>query len=161
MNDWFESLQARERVFVVAAAVAIVFAVYWFALWQPLARSEANLSARIDNWQTSLQEMRPLRGRLQAGANPAAAAGGQNQSLVVIVDNTLRSRDLYSALQRSQPTNNNGIRVEFDNVAFDDLVLWLGDLDSSYGLNVQTASFSQSSSNNPGRINASLTLERA
>jgi general secretion pathway protein M len=161
MNAWFESLQARERVFVIAAAIAIVFAVFWFALWQPLARSEADLGARIQNWQTSLQELRPLRGRLLAAGSQNTGAAAQNQSLVVIVDNTLRSRNLYSSLQRSQPTNNNGIRVEFDNVSFDDLVLWLGDLDNRYGLNVQTASFSQSTSNNPGRINASLTLERA
>lgn len=161
MNAWFESLLPRERMFVMAAAVAIIFAVFWFALWQPLARSEADLGARIENWQTSLQELRPLRGRLLAPGSQSSAGAAQNQSLVVIVDNTLRSRNLYTSLQRSQPTNNNGIRVEFDNVSFDDLVLWLGDLDNRYGLNVQTASFSQSTSNNPGRINASLTLERA
>ena len=161
MNEWFQSLQARERVFVAAAAVFIVFAVYWFALWLPLDRGEKDLSARIDNWQSSLTELRPLRGRLQGEGSSTAINTSQNKSLVVIVDDTLRGRNLYSALQRSQPTNNNGIRVEFENVAFDDLVLWLGDLGAQYGLHVQAASFSQSTSSNPGRVNASLTLERA
>ncbi|NNE59353.1 MAG: type II secretion system protein M [Woeseia sp.] len=160
MKDWFESLEARERVFVSVAAAFVVFAIYWFAIWQPLSRGEEDYSARINNWQSSLAELRSLRGQLQGGGS-AVPNNSQGQSLVVIVDSTLRTRDLYSSLQRSQPTNTNGIRVEFDNIAFDDLVLWLGDLSNSHGLQVQTASFSQSTSNNPGRVNASLTLERA
>ncbi len=160
MRDWFESLESRERVFVGVAGVFIVFAIYWFLIWQPLQRGEEDLSARVSNWQTSLAEMRALRGQLRTG-NSAPARSPSNQSLVVIVDNTLRARDLYASLQRSQPTTTNGIRVEFEDIAFDDLVLWLGDLGNRHGLHVQTASFSQSSSNNPGRVNASLTLERA
>lgn len=160
MKSWFDSLEPRERIMVATAAVFIVFAIYWFAFWQPLDRGEKDLTNRIANWQSSLQELRPLRGRLLPGASNANANAGQNKSLVVIVDDTLRSRDLYSALQRSQPTNNSGIRVEFENVAFDDLVLWLGDLGAQYGLHVQAASFSQNNNSNPGRINASLTLER-
>lgn len=160
MKDWFESLQPRERVMVATAGVFVIFAIYWFAIWLPLDRGENDLEARIDNWQSSLTDLRQLGGRLQSGAAGQPAAG-QNQSLVVIVDNTLRQRSLYAALQRSQPTTTNGIRVEFDNVAFDDLVAWLGELGTRYNLHVQTASFSQSSANNPGRVNASLTLERA
>ena len=160
MKDWFESLEPRERVFVSVAAVFVVFAVYWFAIWQPLDRGEEDLKARVGNWQTSLTELRALQGQVNSSGPGRPTSGSANQSLVVIVDNTLRSRDLYSSLQRSQPTTTNGIRVEFDDVAFDDLILWLGDLGSRHGLHVQTASFSQSSANNPGRVNASLTLER-
>ena len=85
---------------------------------------------------------------------------GRNQSLVVIIDDTLRDRGLYDALKRSQPTAGNGIRVEFENVAFDDLVLWLGDLSNRYGLQVQSGSFSNPS-DTEGRVNSTLTLERA
>ena len=63
--------------------------------------------------------------------------------------------------RRSQPTANNGIRVEFENVAFDELVIWLGDLGSQYDLHVQAGSMSVQTQAGPGRINASLTLERA
>lgn len=159
MNEWFENLDVRERLMVATAAVVVAFALYWLALWVPLSSSERDLNARIDNWQTSLSELRPLRGQLQAGDSQAATAG-LNQSLVVVVDNTLRARGLYSALQRSQPTTNDGIRVEFENVAFDELVLWLGELGTQYGLQVQSASFSDTSANDSGRVNASITLER-
>jgi len=159
VNDWLQSLEARERLFVIAGGVAVVCAVLWFALWMPLERGERNLAARISNWQSSLSELRPLRQELPS-AGSAAAAAEINQSLVVIVDNTLRARNLYNALQRSQPTTSDGIRVEFENIAFDDLVLWLGELAQRYGLQVQSASFTDSSANGSGRVNASVTLER-
>jgi type II secretory pathway component PulM len=83
-----------------------------------------------------------------------------NESPVVIVDRTLRERGLNRTLKRQQPVPN-GIRVEFESVAFDDLVLWLGTLESDYAMTVQAASLSAATQAGPGRVNASLTLERA
>ena len=103
--------------------------------------------------------MQPLKHQKLATATsrPAAAA---NQTPVVIVDQTLRARGLDRALQRSQPTTSTGIRVELENVAFDDLVLWLGDLNAQYAMDVTTGTFSKPNRAEPGRINANLTLER-
>jgi type II secretory pathway component PulM len=97
---------------------------------------------------------------LQGTGTGQTQSAGRNQSLVVIIDNTLREHGLYSALQRSQPTAGNGIRVEFENVAFDDLILWLGDLSNKYGLQIQSGSFSNPR-DSKGRVNSTLTLERS
>ena len=97
--------------------------------------------------------------RARASSSPQTPAS--RQTPVVIVDQTLRARGLDRALRRSQPTTSNGIRVEFENVAFDDLVLWLDDLGSQYAMQVASGSLSTSSQAAPGRINATLTLERA
>ena len=160
MRSWFESLEERERLFVMAAAVLLAIAVFYLAVWMPLDRGQKNLATSIDNWNESLAELRLLKDSVSSAASEANRPADLNQSLVVIVDNTLRERALYDSLQRSQPTSTNGIRVEFENVAFDDLVLWLGDLGSSYGLQVQSGSFSTASPDNNGRVNATLTLER-
>lgn len=158
MRDWFDSLQDRERVFVLTAALFLAFAVLYLGIWMPLDRGQKSLSLSVDTWKTALADLRPLKGQLQ---NPASGqTAGRNQSLVVIIDNTLRQRGLYSALQRSQPTAGNGIRVEFENVAFDDLVLWLGDLSNSYGLQVQSGNFSNPQ-DSAGRVNSTVTLERS
>lgn len=159
MNDWFESLEPRERLMVAAAGVFVAFALFWFAVWAPLDRSQEELRLRVDNWQTSIAELRPLIGTIQAG-DSAPDVANRTQSLVVIVDNTLRARNLYSALQRSQPTATDGIRVEFENAVFDDLVLWLGELGSQFGLQVESASISIASGGERGRVNASVSLAR-
>jgi len=158
MREWFDSLQSRERLFVIMAAAFLAFAVLYLGVWSPLDRGQKSLALSVNNWKTALADLRPLIGQLQVGGSGQTA--DPNQSLVVIIDNTLRERGLYSALQRSQPTASNGIRVEFENVAFDDLVVWLGDLSSKYSLQVQSGSFSNPR-DSEGRVNSTLTLERS
>ncbi|MGH8193844.1 MAG: type II secretion system protein GspM [Woeseiaceae bacterium] len=160
MKSWFESLEARERLFVVAAGVMLAIAVFYLAVWMPLDRGERYAATNVEGWRGSLAEIELLKGDLQAAASSDNTQANLNQSLVVIIDNTLRERGLYNSLQRSQPTATQGIRVEFENVAFDELILWLGDLGSSYGLQVESGSFSTTAEDSSGRVNATLTLER-
>ena len=161
MRDWFEALDARERLFVALGAIAVAVIVLYGMLWVPFDKSHKQLASDVERWQRSLAELRPLKSALggQAG-NVVAARPASNQTPVVIVDQTARSRGLDRSLKRSQPTTSTGIRVEFEDVAFDDLVLWLGDLSTQYGLVMQQGSFSKSQVG-PGRVNSTLTLERA
>jgi len=161
MKDWLQSLEQRERIFVMTAVVCVVFAIAWFAVWKPLDTGQKSVALRVDDWKTSIAELRPMKSQLQAQGGNRAAPTAQNQSLVVIIDNTLRQRGLYDSLQRSQPTpGTDGIRVEFENAAFDDLMLWLGDLNRQHGLLVQSCSFSAVSADGQGRVNSTLTLAR-
>jgi general secretion pathway protein M len=161
MKEWFESLEARERLFVFSAAVAIAFAAVWFGLWVPLDTGHQDAAQRVETWERSLGELRPMRGQIQLMNSGQSQVASSNQSLVVIVDNSLRQRGLTNALQRSQPTpSGTGIRVEFENAAFDDLMLWLGDLHRTYGLELESGSFSVASSAVEGRVNSSVTLQR-
>jgi general secretion pathway protein M len=160
MRAWFESLESRERMFVAAAAGTVMLAILYLGIWMPLERGHRKAAASVQTWKAAVAEVQPLRLQLQATGTRQPAAGSRNQSLVLIIDNTLRQHGLYSALQRSQPVAQNGIRVEFENAAFDDLVLWLGDLSKTYGLQLQSGSFSATSPENQGRVNATLTLER-
>ena len=162
MKDWFASLEQREQIFVGTGAVLVLLAVLYAFIWVPLDTGQKSMSASVSNWEQSLAELKPLKG-IQATATVSGQAGngGAQQTPVVIVDQTLRARGLDRSLKRSQPTTSNGIRVEFENVAFDELVLWLGDLSGQYGMHVTSGSMSANSQAAPGRINATFTLERA
>lgn len=161
MRDWFESLAPRERLFVGLGGLAVAAIVLYGLLWVPFDKSHEQLASDVESWQRSLAELKPLKsvlGSQQTGAPVSRPAS--NQTPVVIVDQTARARGLDRSLKRSQPTTSTGIRVEFEDVAFDDLVLWLGDLSSQYGLIMQQGSFSTAQAG-PGRVNSTLTLERA
>jgi len=161
MKGWFASLAPRERVFITVAIVFVGISVAWFGLWQPLDARHKAVMQSVDAWRDGLGALRPMKGQVQASAEGVAVAQTLNQSLVVIVDNSLRQRGLYNALQRSQPTPaGDGIRVEFEQAAFDDLMLWLGDLHRQYGLEVEAGSFSIAANDSPGRVNSSVTLRR-
>ena len=162
MKDWFDSLEMRERLFVAVGAFIVSVALIYGLVWVPLDTKHAMLVNDVENWQRSIAELRPLRSASSTGsqARPGSNSGSL-QSPIIIVDQTLRSRGLDRYRQRSQPTASNGIRVEFENVAFDELVLWLGDLSEQYAMHVQAGSFGKTSQVGQGRINATLTLERS
>jgi general secretion pathway protein M len=160
MKDWFDSLETRERLFVTVGAFIVAFALIYGLVWAPLDAKHAMLKNDVENWQRSLAELRPLLSAPSAANQPHTNFGSQ-QSPIIIVDQTLRSRGLERYRRRSQPTANNGIRVELENVAFDELVLWLGDLSEQYAMHVQAGSFGKTSQASQGRINATITLERS
>ncbi len=161
MRDWLDSLESRERLFVLGGAAAVALALLYAFVWTPLDKGHRSLQSSVMDWERSLAELRPLRSVQTTTINSSQPAVSSNQTPVVIVDQTLRVRGLDRSLRRSQPTTSNGIRVEFENVAFDDLVLWLNDLSSQYAMQVASGSLSTSTQAGPGRINATLTLERA
>ena len=161
MKDWFTALAQREQIFIVGGAAVVLIALFHTMVWVPLDSGQKTLAQDVAIWQKSLADLKPLKGQQPVRAtNNAASSTAATQTPVIIVDTTLRARGLNSALKRSQPTTANGIRVEFDNVAFDDLVLWLGDLSKQYDMQVSSGSMSTSSQAAPGRINATFTLER-
>lgn len=160
MKDWFDTLQPRERIAVAFAALFVAFAIAYFAIWAPLAGAQSSLSSSVVTWERALADLRPLKVAVRDNTSGSSQRAGAGQSLVVIVDTTLSRFQLSSSLQRSQPTGQDGIRVEFESAAFDDLMLWLGDLSSTYGMQVQSGNFTTTSQDAAGRVNASLTLER-
>ncbi len=161
MRDWFDSLEKREQLFVSVGAVIVAVALFWGLVWLPLDRGLQQRQDTVSTWQRSLSELGPLAARASATPGQSSSSAVRGGTPVVIIDQTLRSRGLDRALKRSQPTTSTGIRVEFENVAFDELVVWLGDLSSQYGMDVQAGSFSAAARSAPGRINATMTLERS
>ena len=161
MKDWFYSLEDRERLFVsIGALIVVVALIYGFA-WVPLDKKHTEATASVSDWQRSLAELQPLRGAITQSSRGSSPGNASQRSPIIIVDQTLRSRGLEQYRKRSQPTSSNGIRVEFENVAFDELVIWLGDLSEQYQMTVQAGSLSAGNRSGPGRVNATLTLERA
>ncbi|MEO1203829.1 MAG: type II secretion system protein GspM [Pseudomonadota bacterium] len=161
MKDWFLGLEQRERYVVGGGGVLAVLIILWGGIWLPIDKLHTEARGDVDRWQGALTDLRFARARLsEAPASTRSTPVPTTSSPVVIVDTTLRELDLNAYVTRRQPTPN-GIRVEFEAVPFDQLAVWLGEMSSSYLMEVQAGNLSIASVGGPGRINASLTLERA
>lgn len=160
MRAWFENLAPREQILVSLAGVLTVIVVVYLAIWLPLDRGSARLESRVEDQRNLIAELRQLQGRVSAPASAGSSTAGASsgQSLVVIVDSTVRQKGLGTALKRSQPTDGNAIRVVFENAPFDTLIEWLGQLSSQHGIEIESASFSNRAER--GRVDSTLTLER-
>lgn len=162
MKDWFTSLEAREQQFVSIGAIVVLLAIVYGLVWLPFDRKHAELRTQVAVWKESITDLRPLRAMSSSSSNrgSVASTAGSQLSPLIVVDQTLQSRGLDRYRRNSQPTSSNGIRIVFEDVAFDELIVWLGELSDQHGMDVQNGSFSGGSSEIVGRINATLTLER-
>lgn len=152
---WWSGLAERERRVLGAGAVALGLIVLYLGLWQPLS----NASHKRD---TALRAARALAVQLESLAAEAPRAGGATlgagQSLLAVIDQSRKASAITKPPSRLQPEGDNTVRIWLDDVPFDGLLRWLGELQTRYGVRVDNADIERESG--PGLVNARLTLVR-
>jgi type II secretory pathway component PulM len=157
---WWRELAARERWLLGGGgAVLVATALFLFAL-EPLNAQRARLQAQLGAETRSLATLRglvaeaaALRARntgVKLGALPA------EQSLLAVLNNQARLRDVQDKVQRITPNGAREASVVFDGVEFMRLALWLIDLRQTYGIEAQRVVVD--AAEDAGRVNANLTL---
>ncbi len=128
----------------------------WAFVWTPLVNRVQELEILISEKNSLLIDLARIETMdpviSNNTVNPTA------QSLVVLVDETHRIHGLNGTLSRNQPDGDNGIRVVFQATSFDRLIGWLGTMEQSYGIKVESASFDSASES--GVVTATLVLRR-
>jgi general secretion pathway protein M len=155
VRAWWATLADRERRIVALGGGALGLIVLYLVIWEPLTaakhRREVDLQA-ARALAVQLESLALLAPRAAGGA-PVAGAG---QSLLSIIDTTRKSSAVTKAPSRLQPEGDNTVRLWLEDVPFDGLVRWLGDLHTRYGVRVDNADIERESG--PGLVNARLTL---
>ena len=159
--DWkarFMELQPRERIIIsVGAVLVLLTAIYTLGL-APLYKAVNERDQRITQKQQDLAWMQGVAGKLSAMGNAMPSMANSNESMVVLIANAASGGGVAAALTGQTPDGPNGVRVRFEGVQFDALVIWLGALQKDYGIHVKAAEINRSAQ--PGQVNASLTLAR-
>lgn len=157
-REWFAGLAPRERLMVGACAIFVVFAILYYGIWNSLANAHHKR-------EKALAESRALATRLEvigAEAMKARRSGGgavnRSMSLLSAVDQSSKSGTLSKPPSRLQPEGDAEVRVWLEDVNFDGVLRWINELETRYGVMVQTVDIDQQSS--PGLVNARLSLVR-
>jgi type II secretory pathway component PulM len=154
MKAWFFDLQMRERWLVAIGAAAAVVIVVWGFVLLPLNDEVERLRASVDTKQRLLIDVARIEG--ESPASVATNRQGNNQTLMVIVGNTAGSHGINPS--RTTANGPSGVNVSIQNASFDALAAWLVTLHESYGIDVESASFSNA--REPGLVNGQLSLRR-
>ena len=126
--------------------------------FRPLLTTAAHNGAVVEEHRALLDEITQLAARRGPQRGGAPAGGGSDQSLVLVVDRTTRSSGLSAYLKRNQPDGTDSIRLRFEDAPFDNLLAWLVEMQSTYGVGAISANIDASRS--PGRVNCNLVLSR-
>lgn len=160
LTDWFGGLSARERLIVLGGAVLVLLTAIYVLALEPFYSAVAARADRVERKEADLAWMRSVAPEVQAlGASVPVSAGPSDESLVVLVDRTAREAGLGTALTGQTPNGQTGIRVRMEGAAFDLVMTWLGSLQSSQAVSVESAQFDRTGT--PGQVNASIVLNRA
>lgn len=162
MKEWFDALAPRERRLILTAAAVTVAAVFFLGVWEPLDRAVAGQRERVAHerslaaWMAGVRtEAETLRGGRQSPPTPVR---GRGESLLSLVDQTGRDAGLGDALRRIQPENDDRAAVTLEGAGFDELLLWLRDLEQRYG--VRPVALTVNRGDSAGTVSARLTLQR-
>lgn len=155
VQQWFDKLAPRKRWMVMAGALLALVALIFAVGIRPVYRARAAAAEQLVEQRRLLADIEQVARRF----GPQSAAAGtpvSSESVVVLIDRSTRERGLSSYLKRNQPEGNDGVRLRMENAPFDELLLWLSDVQSGQGLAAVSASFDPSGE--PGRVNANLVL---
>lgn len=118
---WFYALSEREQKLVSLAGVALIVAIFYFALWSPLNNALAQQKILLKNEQSFAawaDDQANRATKLRQSSTGISFSG----SITQLVNQTTRSNQIQVA--RMQPIGDN-LQISIDEVLFTDLISWL------------------------------------
>jgi general secretion pathway protein M len=158
LTDRWQALAPRERVLLVAGVSAVVLTLLFVAVWEPLANARHSALQQRDDARRTAERLEVIGAQVAAqGDRPAAPQGGGG-SLLAVVDRAARAGTLNTSPSRIQPDGDRAVRIWLDEVAFDNLLRWLDELENQHGVGLVSLDLERADA--PGRVNARLTVGR-
>ena len=148
LSSWLASLSPRERLLLVAGAIALVLAVVVLGIWQPLRADRAAELGRIARYDRMLAALSQLPAATHSTADP--------RPIATILAQTAAAQGL-SILRLDTPRTGTAT-LTLKDAPFETLVLWIDGLNHDSGLAITSATIRRSET--PGTVSADLSLER-
>lgn len=150
------SLEPRERRVLVAGAVIVLVTLLFGGVLNPLYARVAELETSVREDTDLLAWMQRTAARVQSSRGAASVATGNP---VTDFTRQARAAGLQRYLQQTRPDGSTGVRAEFRNAPFDQLIELLGALEANTGMQVVEASVVPGDVAGTGDVR--LTLARA
>ncbi len=142
LTEYWDGLQPRERIMLLFGGVAVLLALLYFLLWQPVMNARMQMQQEVQQQRVLLQWMKDaaseaklLRG-VSGQSGKAKGLGGQ--SLLSLVDESAKKQGLGGAMKRVEPDGKQ-VRIWFEGAGFDQLIGWLEKISKENGVRVVSA----------------------
>ncbi len=158
MKRWLDNLAPRERAVLAVGAIAAAVVLVYGLIWYPLAKDVARLRLYVAEQSEAAEWMRGAAREVEALRTNSASPAIDRRPLLTLVEQTARTAGLGEALNRVEPQGQGSAGVWLQGAAFDDLVGWLAQIDSEFGVRVE--SLLVDPQDEPGRVNVRLVVVR-
>lgn len=161
MMTWWNTLSLRERWIVGIGAGLVGVLLFYALIWHPLQRNLAALHQSVGELRNDVAWMRQAAGDVKRLSSTAEANSQdtpvRDESLLVFVDRTARSAGLGPAVKRVEPQGADQLQIRLEQVSFDQMIRWLGNLEQEHGIALINAVVDRQTES--GRVDARLVLQ--
>ncbi len=148
------ALNSRDRVTVSILVAVTMMIVILFGLILPAYSYKESSHSR---YRSKLDAFEYIKNNEQliTSQNKQSVARDSDQSLLGLANTT--SKEFSIDFKRYEPAGDNGLGLWFEDVSFNNVVLWLEKLDKSYNIHVTEIVIDRQDSN--GVVNVRLELQ--
>jgi len=156
LQQRFASLPPKDRLALTVLGVFLSLLIVIYLLILPANRFAAEASVHHQQRAELMAWMQANEGaaRMLSGQNSAQPRPSQGQSILSLASQSAQTHNI--SFKRFEPFGEDGLRIWLDNIAFNDMLMWLTQVQDQYGVEVHQASIDRGKSN--GMITAKLEL---
>lgn len=160
LNLWYNSLPQREKLLVIITSAFLAITLFYLVVWEPiykgLEKQQQQYSTQLGviNWmQKASEEVKTLK---RSGAKTINSG---NQPVSLIIDKSAKISGLKNNLGKLESSGKEGARVTLDTASFNQMLIWLNNLEVQHGVTVTSANIERDEQ--AGTVNARLTFSRS
>lgn len=157
MKEWWHSLPQREQRILLGGAGVVTLLMLYALVWDPYQTEMSRLQEAVTAKRVDLQTMQQAAAEIEALRR--AGAGGHlpaGQSVMGIVDSSAKQFNVGAGIKRIQPEGERAVKVWGEQLAFNDLIRWLDDLQKRYGIVIHTINIERQAVD--GMVNVRMEL---
>lgn len=157
MTRW-RQFTPRERGLLLLTAGVLALLLGYGLLWSPWQAARGRLGAENARLQADLAWLQQLAPQVEALRAQQPAQVAAEGPLPVRLDSSLRAAGLGEHLLRLEPAPDGSVKLWLNDLPFDTLLTWLGEL-GAQGVTVQSLGSSPTAT--PGLVSARLSVGAA
>ncbi len=157
LKDWFEHLSVREQWITLGGGSATLLVILYFFIWTPFANKIVELQQDSQDNHELAVWMETAEKQLAATKGKATKASLGNQSMLTVVDNSIKQGILKNFPGQVSQSQDKKVQVKFAKVPFDNTITWLITLWKDYGIQVDSMTITPLAEK--GMVQATLTLK--
>lgn len=156
LKQWFQMLNSREKVIVLAGGGLALALLFWGVIWEPMVKERQQLLTQIDDRQKELRWMRHGQQALKnAPQTVQSKLKNSNKDISRIVESNLKRFKLQDDHKMSGTKE---VQLTLKKVPADQVMRFLGNLEKTQSISVKSIDLKPI--NDKGLINISVRLLR-
>ncbi len=162
LKDWYADRTARERLLLPAGLLLAAVVLVHAAVWRPLSDRLKKTEQRLERLRGDLSAMRRMLPQIIAlrRTTTHTRRGQDGRSLQTLINQTAMDFKLQDRIRQITPGGTDRLQVSLRQAPFDQLVRWLGRLQSHHHVYVQTLA-TERDATRAGIVDAQISFARA